>query len=86
MRCWLKCLSCGTKELLVDTTKFDGGCLHCGGGPRSAESDDGAPMFVWSEQQDLTSWSVTNTGSSGTVTVKTPHVDTVIRPGETKKV
>jgi uncharacterized protein (DUF983 family) len=57
VRCWLVCLQCGTKELLVPLTKFDGGCLHCGGGPRVAESDDGEPMIILSpEMGDLTSW------------------------------
>lgn len=56
MRCWLRCVQCGTKELLVERTKFDGGCLHCGGGPRVAEDDDGNPMVVWSGHDDVTSW------------------------------
>ena len=58
MRCWLVCQQCGTKELLVERTKFDGGCLHCGGGPRCAENDQGEPMIVWSADNDPTSWDV----------------------------
>ena len=56
MRCWLRCLQCGAKELLVKLTKFDGSCLHCGGGPRVAEDDNGNPMLVWSEGSDPTTW------------------------------
>jgi hypothetical protein len=56
MRCWLRCIQCGTKELLVERTKFDGGCLECGGGPRVAEDDAGRPMVVWSSTDDITSW------------------------------
>lgn len=55
-RCWLRCTKCGTKELLVRGTKFDGGCLNCGGGPRVAENDHGRPMVVWSNVSDPTSW------------------------------
>ena len=58
MRCWLRCLRCGTKELMVKLTKFDGGCLHCGGGPRVAEDDNGNPMVVGSEPCDPTNWDV----------------------------
>lgn len=56
MQCWLRCGQCGTKELLLASTKFDGGCLHCGGGPRFAEDDEGKPMIVWSGTDDLTKW------------------------------
>ena len=56
MRCWLVCMQCGTKELLVKRSKFDGGCLHCGGGPRTAQNDKGEPMIVWSTDTDITSW------------------------------
>lgn len=55
MLCWLVCLHCGTKELLTRLTKFDGGCLHCGGGPRVAKGDNGEPMIVWSID-DVTDW------------------------------
>ena len=56
MRCWLVCLQCGTKELLTKLTKFDGGCLHCGGGPRVAKGDHGEDMIVWSAVNDPTNW------------------------------
>ena len=56
MRCWLVCSQCKTKELLNERSKFDGGCLHCGGGPRVAMGDNGEPMIVWSELDDVTSW------------------------------
>lgn len=47
----------GTKELLNERSNFDGGCLHCGGGPRTAQNDKGEPMIVWSADDDITSWS-----------------------------
>ena len=37
-------------------TKFDGGCLHCGGGPRVAKGDNGEDMIVWSAENDPTNW------------------------------
>ena len=50
-------MQCGTKELLVERTKFDGGCLHCGGGPRTAQNDQGDSMVIWSDgMPDPTSW------------------------------
>lgn len=63
MRCWLRCAHCETKELVQDGTTF-GPCPHCGGGPRFAENDAGAPMYVFSiAGHDLTDWS----GKSDTV-------------------
>lgn len=61
MRVWLRCMTCGAKELLNDRTKFDGGCLHCGGGPRTAEDDDGKPMLVSTDTADPTDWSAPET-------------------------
>ena len=56
MRAWLVCLQCGTKELLNERSKFDGGCLHCGGGPRAAQNDNGEPVVLWSSVNDPTLW------------------------------
>lgn len=56
-RCWLVCPHCHAKELVQAETEF-GACPNCGGGPRHAEDDNGTPMFVWSTQNDPTSWSV----------------------------
>ena len=62
---WLVCMQCGAKELLNERSKFDGGCLHCRGGPRTAQNDDGEPMIVWSASNDLTSWDLPNEESKG---------------------
>lgn len=56
VRTWLVCKQCRAKELLTKRSKFYGGCLHCGGGPRTAENDKGEPMLVWSVTDDVTSW------------------------------
>jgi hypothetical protein len=64
MKCWLVCQHCGTKELLTKLTKFDGGCLHCGGGPRVARNDNDQPILLWSEPNDITSWDVPSESGS----------------------